>query len=64
MFFPGMTFLAENPEAFGFISDARPVATQDGSLIVTANGASGVGGMTALRSFDTFNGFEFLAAEG
>ena len=48
MFLPGMTFLAENPEAFGFISDARPVATQDGSLIVTANGASGMGGMTAL----------------
>ncbi len=51
MFLPGMTFLAENPEAFGFISDARPVATQDGNLLVAANGAGGtvgIGGVTAL----------------
>ena len=31
-----MVFLAENPEAFGMISDACPLAT--GSLLIAANG--------------------------
>lgn len=33
-----MTFLAENPESFGLISDARPLATKH--LLVAANGHS------------------------
>lgn len=32
----GMTFLSENPEAFGYLSDACPVATSE--LLIAANG--------------------------
>lgn len=38
----GMAFLAENPEAFGLVPDACPVATRD--LLVAVNGHSAEGG--------------------
>lgn len=41
----GMTFLSENPEAFGYLSDACPVATS--SVLIAANGMTSVGGMSS-----------------
>lgn len=38
---PGMAFLSENPEAFGYLPDACPAATSE--LLVAANGQSSVG---------------------
>lgn len=38
----GMAFLAENPEAFGFIPDACPAVTSD--LLIAVNGHSATGG--------------------
>ena len=39
---PEMTFLAENPEAFGLVPDACPLATKH--LLIAANGHSAEGG--------------------
>lgn len=38
----GMAFLAENPEAYGFVPDACPAATSE--LLVAVNGHGGAGG--------------------
>lgn len=40
---PEMTFLAENPEAFGLVADACPLATKH--LLIAANGRSTEGGV-------------------
>lgn len=45
---PGMSFLSENPEAFGQVPDARPIAT--GRLLIAANGHGGSGN-TAVASY-------------
>lgn len=39
---PGMAFLAENPEAYGFVPDACPAVTPE--LMVAANGHGAMGG--------------------
>lgn len=39
---PGMAFLAENPEAYGFVSDACPAVTSE--LMIAANGHGALGG--------------------
>ena len=39
---PEMAFLAENPEAFGLVPDACPLATKH--LLIAANGYSAEGG--------------------
>ncbi len=41
----GMSFLAENPEAFGLVPDACPAVTSD--LLIAANGHSATGGAAA-----------------
>lgn len=41
----GMAFLAENPEAFGFVADAYPLATKD--LLIAADGYSADAGSIA-----------------
>ena len=41
----GMSFVAENPEAFGLVPDACPAATSN--LLVAANGYSAAGGVSA-----------------
>ena len=38
---PGMAFLAENPEAYGFVPDACPAVTSDLMIAVNGHGASG-----------------------
>lgn len=42
---PQMAFLAENPEAFGLVSDACPLATKH--ILIAANGGSPSGGVNA-----------------